>query len=82
MIREVGEELGLKVETIQYIKSYYYEKRDMLMLGYVAHVKKTDFNISGEVDQAEWFRLEVAKEKVRNGSIAMQLIEDYWSIAY
>lgn len=76
-IREVGEELGFKVEAIKYIKSYYYEKRDMLMLGYVAQVKRADFNLSGEVDHAEWFPLEIAKEKVRNGSIAMQLIEDY-----
>lgn len=79
-IREVGEELGLKVEAIKYIKGYYYEKRDMLMLGYVAQVKKADFNISTEVDQAEWFKIEIAKEKVRKGSIAMQLIEDYMNV--
>lgn len=79
-IREVSEEIGLEVESIKYMKSYYYEKRDMLMLGYVAYVKKVDFKISGEVDRAEWFPLEVAKEKVRSGSIAMQLIEDYLKI--
>lgn len=76
-IREVEEEIGLKAEQIEYIKSYYYEKRDMLMLGYVAHVKKAEFHISGEVDRAEWFLIEEAKHKVRNGSVAMQLIVDY-----
>lgn len=79
-IREVEEELGLKASRLEYIKSYYYEKRDMLMLGYVAHVKKAAFHISGEVDKAEWFSLEEAKGKVRNGSVAMQLIVDYQSL--
>ena len=61
--------------NIEYINSYYYPKKDMLMLGFLAHVKKQDFKISEEVDKAEWFDLKHASDKVRKGSIAMKLIE-------
>lgn len=73
--REVGEELGLSVEKLTYIKSYPYDKKEMLMLGYHAEVKKTDFLLSGEVDSAEWMPSEEALEKLREGSIAWQQIK-------
>lgn len=76
-LREVAEEIGIEPEKISYIGSYYYPGKDMLMLGFGAEVKKADFCISGEVDAAEWFPLEKALKKVRQGSIAMQLIADY-----
>ena len=72
--REVKEEIGLNVETLQFIQSYPYEKKKMLMLGFLATVKKTDFHISGEVDSVEWFPLSTADEKLRPGSIAWQLV--------
>ncbi len=75
--REVEEEIGLHTEQLAYMKSYYYEKRDMMMLGFIASVLKAELHLSKEVDHAEWFTLEVALTKVKEGSIAMQLIEDY-----
>ena len=54
VIREVQEEIGLKVSSLEFIKSYPYPKKEMLMLGYKAIVQKTDFNISSEVDDAIW----------------------------
>ncbi len=74
-MREIEEELGIKLEDVQFIHSYYYEKKDMLMIGFLAHVKKKDFELSGEVDSAAWFPLEKAAEQVREGSIAWQLIK-------
>lgn len=74
-MREVEEEIGIRPRNIEYINSYYYPKKDMLMLGFLAHVKKQDFKISEEVDKAEWFDLKHASDKVRKGSIAMKLIE-------
>lgn len=75
--REVEEEIGLRPERIQYMGSYYHARNDQLMLGFVAQVKKADFHISGEVDKAEWFPLEEAPKKTRQGSIAQRLILDY-----
>lgn len=74
--REVEEELGLKPYKISYVNSYPFEKKDMLMLGFAARVRKAEFHISQEVDKAEWFTYEEAVEKLRPGSIALQLCKE------
>ncbi len=75
VIREIQEELGLKVNSLEFIKSYPYPKKEMLMLGYKAIVQKTDFNISSEVDDAIWVNLDKALSMLREGSIAWQLVK-------
>lgn len=75
VIREVQEETGLRVESLEYIKSYPYEKKEMLMLGYQATVRKADFSLSKEVDSAEWVSYEDALAKLREGGIAWQLVK-------
>ena len=74
-VREVAEELGLTVEKLTYVRSYPYEKKEMLMLGFRADVKKVDFQLSGEVDAAEWVPFTEALAKLREGSIAWQLVQ-------
>ena len=79
--REIKEELGITPQKLTYISSYYYEKKDMLMIGFLAHVMKTEFALSGEVDSAEWFPLGEADQQVRQGSIAWKLIREYRALA-
>lgn len=74
--REISEELGIEPEAVEYRNSYYYEKHDMLMLGFLAHVKKKEFELSEEVDSAAWFPLAEADLHVRQGSIAWKLIRE------
>ncbi len=74
-IREIEEEIGLNVEELQYIRSYFYDKKHMLMLGYRANVKKADFALSQEVDSVAWIPLTDALSKLREGSIAWQLVK-------
>ncbi len=74
VIREVAEELGLEVQKLQYIRTYPYEKKEMLMLGYLATVKKQSFTLSQEVDAAEWVPLDEALSLLREYSIAWQLV--------
>lgn len=74
-IREIKEEIGLDVEKLSYIKSYPYDKKEMLMLGYLAKVKKAEFVTSGEVDSVGWVKLENALELLREGGIAWQLVK-------
>ncbi|HWT76523.1 MAG TPA: NUDIX domain-containing protein [Mobilitalea sp.] len=76
-MREAQEEIGVSVKTVRYLKSYCYEKRDMLMLGFIAAAEKCDLSISREVDEAGWFPIEEALTLLKEGSIAMQLLEDY-----
>lgn len=75
VIREVKEEIGLNVKDLEYIKSYPYDKKEMLMLGYKAVVEKSEFMLSREVDSVEWVSYEHALEKLREGSIAWQLVK-------
>lgn len=75
VIREVWEEIGQKVERLEYVGSYPYEKKEMLMLGYKASVKKRGFVLSGEVDAAEWVRYEDALPMLREGGVAWQLVK-------
>lgn len=46
------------------------------MLGYRATVKKADFVLSGEVDAAQWFSPDEALSRLREGSIAWQLVKE------
>ncbi len=74
-IREIKEEIGQDVEKLKYVGSYPYEKKEMLMLGFKATVKKQDFKLSSEVDAVEWVRYENALSLLREGSIAWQLVK-------
>jgi len=76
VMREVEEELGLNVRELSYIKSYPYEKKNLLMLGFMAKVDKKEFDLSGEVDSAKWFDLKDAPDMLREGGIAWQLVKE------
>ena len=72
--REIKEEIGLEAESVEYIRSWPYEKKGLLMLGFLARVKKASFRISGEVDSVSWFPIADAAGRLREGSIAWQLV--------
>lgn len=76
VVREVLEELGLNVTSVEYVRSYPYEKKEMLMLGFKAVAERKDFTLSGEVDRARWVKFEDAPELLREGSIAWQLVNE------
>lgn len=73
-VREVMEEIGLKVEKLDFIGTYPYLKKEMLMVGFQASVRKSAFHISGEVDAVKWFPLADAPKQLREHSIAWQLV--------
>lgn len=75
VVREVGEEIGLDVTEVKFIKSYPYDKKEMLMLGFKAFAPKKAIATSSEVDSAEWVRFEDALSLLREGSIAWQLVK-------
>ena len=73
--REIKEELGLDVKSLEFIKTYPYEKKEMLMIGYKANVIKSEFRISEEVDSAIWVKLDNALNLLREGSIGWQIVK-------
>ena len=76
-MREVKEETGLQVQSLRYLKSYYYSKRDHLMHGFICTVEQSDFALSSEVEEARWVTLQEAMELMRDGSVAKELLNDY-----
>ena len=75
MVREIKEEIGLTVKSLEYVRSYPYEKKEMLMLGYKAVVEKEEFTLSEEVDSVAWVEPSEAPELLREGSIGWQLVK-------
>lgn len=69
--REVAEEIGQKAEKITFVRSFPYEKKEMLMLGYKVEVKKEDLVLSGEVDQAQWIFDGRSERKVTAGQYCL-----------
>ncbi len=59
-VREVSEELGLEVERLEYGGTYWFALREQLMHGFIGFVKKKDFTLSVEVDEARWVTLDEA----------------------
>lgn len=53
-LREVKEEIGLDIEHLDYAGTYWFPSKELLMHGYVGHVRKCDFKLSSEVDGATW----------------------------
>ena len=74
-VREIREETGLEALSLEYIGSYPYEKKEMLMIGYKVTVKKAEIITSDEVDSAEWVKLSDALGRLREGGIAWQLVK-------
>lgn len=74
-VREIKEEIGLDVIDLKFMKSYPYEKKEMLMLGFKAVAEKSEFKLSQEVDAVKWFKFEDALAEIREGSIAWQLVK-------
>lgn len=72
--REVAEETGLKVKSLQYLGSYYHKRDDNLMAGFAAIVEHDGFSLSDEVDSAEWFDYETAKELLNRSTVCKDLL--------
>lgn len=58
VVREVKEETGQNVISCSYISSYYFAPKQLLMIGFIASVKKSEFSHSEEVDGLKWYRPE------------------------
>ena len=71
------EKVGQRSDKLRYIKSYYYEKHELLMLGYLMKVEKGDFSKSIEVDELKWFSFDDAILKLRCGSIGEKHLLNY-----
>ena len=77
VIREVGEELGLRVERPQFLCSHYYTPSETLMLNYLVTTDAFEPHPNWEVDSWEWVPVRQALGRVRHDGLAEKLLRDY-----
>lgn len=78
MRREIEEETGLEVESLRYAGSWWFARKDMLMLGFIAKVHDGEPHPSVEVDSAEWHTAADAVGLVHpEGSVSHALCDLY-----
>ena len=61
-VREVREELGLEIETLESTGTYWFRKRGQLMHGFIGRVRKKELVCSSEIESAQWVPAEKAPE--------------------
>lgn len=64
VIREVFEETGQQVIYCEYVQSYYFEPKNLIMTGFIAYVRASEFSESKEVDGLVWTDLEKSSDMV------------------
>lgn len=64
MVREIKEETGLDVVDWQLRGTWWFEKKQMMMIGFTARVNNAALHLSGEVDDASWHTAEDAVKLV------------------
>ncbi|CCV63726.1 NUDIX family hydrolase [Alteracholeplasma palmae J233] len=75
--REVYEETGQEVIDLQYVQSYYHDKNDLIISGYIAKVQAKPLLKSIEVDELKWVKSTEAQQYLKFGSIAHKLLISY-----
>ena len=59
--REVKEEVGIELESLHYVSSYWYVPKGILMLGFVGKAISDKITPSSEVNQAKWVPYQEAR---------------------
>lgn len=76
--REVKEEVGVTLDALRFVGTYWFGKKDMLMIGFIGKTKKCDLVLSEEVDGADWIPVSDAFEMVHpSGSVSHTLVAEY-----
>lgn len=77
-VREIEEEIGLTVTSLAPAGTYWFGKKDMLMIGFIARAPREDPVLSGEVQSAVWVPAEEAIHMVHpEGSVSYALVKLY-----
>lgn len=76
--REIQEELGLRVTGLELVRTWWMEKKELLMIGFFARTEDSELRLSGEVDAAQWVPVQEALGQVHpEGSISHALVSAY-----
>lgn len=70
LVREIQEEVNLKVKDFKFNESSYFEKSNSLICNFIVCVENENFELTQEVDSAHWFTLQNAIKEVKESSLA------------
>ena len=70
LIREIKEEVGLRVSKFFFNASRYYEKSNSLICNFIVLVENENFKLNSEVDFAKWYFLNEAKGVILKNGLA------------
>lgn len=77
-IREVEEEIGLKIDKLEFVGTEWFDKKDMLMIAFIATTNDREIKLSKEVDEAFWEDAKTALGKVHpKGSVSYRLVSEF-----
>ena len=62
--REVLEETGQSVLSCEYVKSYYFAPKNLIMTGFIAYVRERELGKSKEVDSLMWVDIDKAADMI------------------
>lgn len=69
VVKEVLEETGQVVDSMQYVSSYYIKQRELIMAGFIVFVNSRPFIKSKEVDDIMWCELQDVKKYISANDI-------------
>ncbi len=75
--REVLEETGLTVSSIEFNKSEFYAPSNTLMINFAVTVTSECVHANEEIDSYQWFSMEEARAQIASGSLAEKFLLQY-----
>ncbi|HEY7774190.1 MAG TPA: NAD(+) diphosphatase [Marinagarivorans sp.] len=79
-MREVHEEVGLRVANLRYVTSQNWPFPSQLMLGYFADYNGGEIAVDGvEIEHADWFGADNLQELPPKGTISRNLIDHFFA---
>lgn len=54
-LREVREELGIRLESLEYAGTYWFPYNELLMHGFIGYTPRQELKVSEELESAAWF---------------------------
>ncbi len=79
-VREVAEEIGVHLHTLEFKFTRWFAKAEVLMVGFIGYTDDTALTLSAEVDAAGWYAPEEAPALVHpkeTGAVSGLLVDLY-----
>ena len=76
VLLDVEEQIDLRPVKVRLVATYAYQKKQMLMTGFLAELPEGDFSLSNELITAQWFDEAEVGARLAGSSVAKLLFDD------